>query len=128
MWEREARLPKNSARMPGCWLARAYRVLLLLLLGEYKRSYRIERCALRHDYHRTVVSRAVGFVCAVGSARGCYINIRGRVRAVDDYYMYAFTPSLVLAFGHRSSGIVLRILVPACIDRCPHSARGVNRF
>eukprot|EP00966_Prymnesium_polylepis_P072677 1687353-Prymnesium_polylepis.1 len=24
MWEREAWLPKNSARVPGCWLARAY--------------------------------------------------------------------------------------------------------
>eukprot|EP00966_Prymnesium_polylepis_P054400 1257550-Prymnesium_polylepis.1 len=31
-WEMEARLPQNSARLPGCWLARAYRVLLLLLL------------------------------------------------------------------------------------------------
>eukprot|EP00966_Prymnesium_polylepis_P087043 2014217-Prymnesium_polylepis.1 len=28
---REARLPKNSARVPGCWFARAYRLLLLLL-------------------------------------------------------------------------------------------------
>eukprot|EP00966_Prymnesium_polylepis_P219766 5083539-Prymnesium_polylepis.1 len=30
MWEREARLPPNSARVPGCRLVRAYRVLLLL--------------------------------------------------------------------------------------------------
>eukprot|EP00966_Prymnesium_polylepis_P269275 6220803-Prymnesium_polylepis.1 len=33
--EREARPPKHSARVPGCWLARAYRVLLLA------RAYRV---------------------------------------------------------------------------------------